>query len=254
MNKYSLAIIVAIVVAIITYLLTSAALRPRPSLNLSTAAGAAVIPLDVVSIHENSSSSPTINVEYPQFPSLTADFNAEISSTTLNKLSAFRQAVIENDAARKATDRGYQPAPIPPAAYSFIASWQSAQINNRFVSLVERYGSYTGGANGSQEISTFNYDAVKNRTIALPDLFASTTNYLSKISAAARDQLESSLAVTSAGHTPTAMIEAGTAPDLKNFQSFTFTDSSITFYFPKYAVAPGYFGEQQVTIAWNALK
>ena len=35
---------------------------------------------------------------------------------------------------------------------------------------------------------------------------------------------------------------------LENFSNFTFTDNSITVYFPKYAVAPGSFGEQEISI------
>ncbi|MBU6231186.1 DUF3298 domain-containing protein [Patescibacteria group bacterium] len=218
-------------------------------------AGAFVIPMDIVSIHEQASTSPTVMIEYPRFPTLSADLNSQIASTTLNGLADFRRMVAENDAARRATGRGYPPAPLSSMSdYSFLASWQPVQANSRYVSFIERYDSFSGGANENQTLQTFNYDVQAKKVIGLDDLLKSYLDYLSKISSIARERLDASLSVASDGHVPTQMIAAGTAPDPANFQYFTFTDSAITFYFPKYAVAPGVFGEQHVTIPFSDIK
>ncbi|MDE2037817.1 MAG: DUF3298 domain-containing protein [Patescibacteria group bacterium] len=215
-------------------------------------AGASVTPLDIVSMKEDASTSPSVSVEYPQFPSLPRALNDAIASATLSRLASFRTASAETEIAREAT--GGPSAALSPSDYSFIASWQPAQIGGRYVSFIERYDSYTGGANENQEVQTFAYDASAKRSLSLGDLFPGVPDYLAQISALSRQQLTGSLDQASAGYAPVSMIEAGTAPDPANFRYFTFTDDVVTIYFPKYAVAPGSFGEQHVTISRSSIK
>jgi len=254
--KKTTVVLIAIIVAIATFLLTSALLPREASAPTTKNApeGSVIIPMNIVSQREMSSSSPTISIEYPQFPSLSAALNDEIASATMSRLTEFRSNVADNEQARQATASEYPSAAIPMSEYSFLASWQPAQINSRYVSFVERYDSFSGGANENEELQTFNFDITANKDVALKDLFPSSPNYLNQVSQSAREQLASTLAQSSDGNTPTEMIDGGTTPDAANFKNFTFTDYSVTFYFPKYAVAPGSFGEQKVDMPKSAVK
>jgi hypothetical protein len=215
-------------------------------------AGSIIIPVSIVSLREDASSSPSVSVEYPQFPSLGADLNSAIASSTLGRLAYFRRTADENQIARQAT--GGASASLPPDAYSFTATWEPALIDPDQVSFIERYDSYTGGANEQQEVQTFNYDIPGHRLLSLADLFPGVPDYLDQISALAREQLTETMVQSSQGNAPTDMIDAGTQPTVQDFSDFTFTDNEVTFYFPKYAVAPGSFGEQRAVIGRDAIK
>ena len=49
--------------------------------------GSSVIPVSIIAMYEDASTSPSVNVEYPQFPSLSADFNADIASATMSRFN-----------------------------------------------------------------------------------------------------------------------------------------------------------------------
>jgi len=215
-------------------------------------AGASITPMTVVSIEEADPASPTVTIEYPQFPALPAALNSAIATATMSRLAQFRKSAAETMKARAAT--GDSAAVIPTSAYDFIATWQVSQINSRYVSLIERYDSYAGGANGNEELQTFNYDIARSRFVSLANLFPDAPNYLATVATMARSQLASSMNTASAGHAPLTMMDAGTAPTQSNFRNFTFTNALVTIYFPKYAVAPGSFGEQHVTIIRSSVK
>ena len=204
-------------------------------------------------IDEDASNTPSVAVEYPQFPALPADFNTTIAKSVNDRLADFRATVKDNDASRKATALPSELA-IPLSAYSFIATWEPIQVNNKYVSVIVRYDAYAGGANGDQELETFNYDVGANKILALVDLFPNSSDYLKQISVLVRKDLTASMDKASDGNVPTDMLNAGTEPTADNFMNFTFTDDAVTFYFPKYAVAPGSFGEQKATIARSLVK
>ena len=259
MKNHTVTVAIIVIIALAAFFITSSVItREAMAPTTSVPQGAVIIPVSVISLREAASTSPTITVEYPQFTSLPEDFNTEISSSTNGRLAEFRQSVIDNEAARKATDTTQPGSPasavIPESAYSFIASWEPAAINSRYVSFVMRYDSFSGGANENQDLQTYNFDLTKRAPIFLADLFGSSPNYLATISKLVRNDLKQSLSVASDGNTPTDMINAGTEPTVENFSDFTFTDYTVTFYFPKYAVAPGSFGEQKVTLPRSAIK
>jgi len=253
MKKHHWTIGLAIVFILILFVIFIA--RPRfanaPDHITNQLSETVVIPLSIVSIKENSSSSPTISIEYPQFTSLDT-LNKAISSVVMDRLAEFKKDASENKVARLATSD--PKANIPDDAYSFITDWQQTQINNHYISLVIRFDSYTGGANEIQELQTFNYDLYTHKIMTLSDLFPNKTNYLDTISTLSRTQLIDSLKAASNGDIQIDMLNSGTEPLIVNFQNFTFNDYSITFYFPKYAVAPGSFGEQHVSIPKSAIK
>lgn len=249
----SLIVILVLLIGLLTgiYFISAQYATPLTSATATQTAvsNTSTIPMQIVSIHETATFSPIVNVEYPQFSSLPAAWNKMIASSTTSRLANFRAEVASSEAARKAT--GDPLAELAPSAYSFIASWQPAQINGHYISFIERYDSYSGGANGHQELQTFNFDEKTGMMMTLADLFPNQTDWLTKLSALAKSQLTDTLTQASNGHLSQSILDDGTAPVADNFQNFTFTDYAITIYFPKYAVAPGVFGEQHVTIPRN---
>jgi hypothetical protein len=122
------------------------------------------------------------------------------------------------------------------------------------VSFIIRFDSYAGGANGNQEIQTFNYDISEHKIMTLADLFPGKTDYLTSIASTIRSQLAQTMSNNSNGNAPTDMLDAGTEPTIDNFKDFTFDHYTATFYFPKYAVAPGSFGEQHADILMSSIE
>lgn len=236
---------------------TSAELPPiihvyKSTKNESTTSSVSGIPVSVEGVSETASTGPSISVEYPQFPTLPSHFNNDIRSAVMDRLTEFRKIAAENDAVRRATAKKGEV--VRASDYSFVAKWQSAQINSRYVSFILRFDSYTGGANENQEIQTFNYDATSNKIMTVSDLLPGVSDTLGKMSAESRKQLIENLNKSSEGDAPIDQINSGTEPVFENFANFTFDDSVLKIYFPKYAVAPGSFGEQVVTIPINTIR
>lgn len=197
-----------------------------------------VVPLSVVAVHETASTSADIQIEYPQFISVAPEFSNLIASSVAQRLADFNDAVTDNQSARA----------LPMNTYSFIATWEPVQINAHYISFVIHFGTYTGGANGMQDVETYNYDLMAHREVTLADLFPADKDYLTTVSTAVRKDLSVSLRAASPGYQPEEQLNPGTTPKLENFRNFAFDRNTITFYFPKYAVAPGAFGEQKASM------
>lgn len=250
-------IIVVIAIGVIGYLswpknVEHPAASAPAAQNPVVQSGTTTLQVSVVTSKQNAPNAPSVSIEYPKFPALPADFNAAIAKAVNDRLADFKKESADNDAARRAT--ADPKAVITADDYSFIATWEAAQADSRYVSLIMRFDSYTGGANENQEIQTFNYDVVANKELSLADLFPQAPDYLKQISVLARAQLTDSLNKASEGNIQMDMLTAGTEPAAENFSDFTFTDQTFTLYFPKYAVAPGSFGEQHVTLPRSAVK
>ena len=240
-----LIIIAAVVGAVFFYVDKKTSAKP----SLSKPADQA--PVVTETIREQASTTPQIAVEYPQFPSLAADFNAAIKSSVLGRLAAFRQESAEAYRARTTTAPVDQH--ISPSDFNFIAKWEPAQISASHVSFIIRFDSYTGGANENQELQTFNYDVKTGKMLSISDI-ASRTDYLQVLSREARNQLTAHFKEVAGPNAPLDQMTASTTPDAGNFQNFTFTEKSVTIYFPKYSVAPGAFGEQKITLPLSEIE
>ncbi|MEA2715408.1 MAG: peptidoglycan-N-acetylglucosamine deacetylase [Candidatus Parcubacteria bacterium] len=230
---------------------TSPVTAERPPVKAATSKSET--PVTTVSVRENASTSPSVSIEYPKFPSLQDSWSAAIAEAVDARLTDFRQEVADNSGAREATKTAGG-ASAPLSTYSFLAKWEKAQVNDKYVSFIIRFDSYVGGANENQDVETFNYDIAAEKIMALSDLFPGTPDYLNKISALARTRLIASLKGQADGDVPIETVNAGTEPLPENFKNFTFTDADVTFYFPKYSVAPGAYGEQKAVIPRSALK
>lgn len=207
----------------------------------------------VFSIADDSQALYSLEGEYPQFPDLPVSFNDSIRSEVNGRLSEFIKNSEENWNAREATLPEEERTSVPDHPFFFGVRWDAEQLNDRFVSFVLRFDSFEGGANARQEMRTFNFDVRNGREISLGDLFPNDERYLNRISEYVREdlttQITDALAEGSGDGFLEEMIEKGTDPTVENLSNFVFNDRTITFYFPKYQVAPGVMGEQKSVMA-----
>jgi len=189
-----------------------------------------------------------ITGEYPVFTENLDELNARVEKDISNRVQEFKTQSDENweDTKKFHTSDGVVPE-FPNAPFTFTLQYAPQQINRNFVSFVINMEWFTGGANMAQDYATYNWDVQNNKPVSLKDLFIEDT-YLSDVSkyvkATLFDQFQAS--GIEEQYISKDMLDAGTAPIIENFLRFTFDDGSITFYFPKYQVAPGASGPQKV--------
>lgn len=191
--------------------------------------------------------STAIGGEYPQFKGLT-EYNSAIRQIIDERTADFKKNTEENYEARKALAKEQNSLPSFAApAYTLNFTWSPQQINNTYISFLIRINAFEGGANELQDIVTFNYDVQNRRPLSLESLFPDDPSYLDTISTYVKgDLIGQFTSEIGEGYVPTDFINEGAAPTLDNFSRFTFDDSVVIFYFPKYQVAPGSYGEQRV--------
>jgi len=214
------------------------------------------LPLNIESIQE-SDSFFSIQAEYPQFQTADPNFNQEIATLISGKIDSFKKESLDNWKARLDTMPADEPVPKDPEQpFEFIASWQAAQLNNTYLSLVIKIYYFTGGAHGNEEIHAFNYDIVKKKKIAIEDFFVSSPEALNKISRISAQDITSQLQSRQwkIDDNLKEMLNQGTAPVFDNFKNFNFDTYNLIIYFQRYQVAPGAVGSLTVTISRQILQ
>jgi hypothetical protein len=216
------------------------------------------VPMDVISINDASSSQLyKVEGEYPQFGNASGSFNGAITDFVGSNLAQFKSDSEANQQARIATAPSGTSYELPPQSYYFSSSWEPEQINDNYISIIVRLDYFNGGANETQLLKTFNYDVTKGKIMTLADLFPGVPDYLQQISQLAIQELTSSLTNTAQqplDASSQSMLQTGATPTADNYANFTFNDDVVNFYFPKYQVAPGVFGEQKVGIVRSTIK
>jgi hypothetical protein len=193
-----------------------------------------------------------ITGNYPQVMGL-PEFNTRIEQFVVPSLEEFKKSAKVNFDARQATaPAGAVKSEFPDKPFDFSVQWEAAQTNLDYISLIVRVDYFNGGANFISQLKTFNYNVKERRNVALADFFSSDPDYLQKISSYSRKQLAQTLAAGQIKADDPILL-AGTEPKIENFQNFTFNESFITFYWSKYGVAPGSFGEQTVFLPLNQI-
>ena len=208
------------------------------------------LPVKIHSIRE-SDSFFYVQAEYPEFLAASDDFNHEIAALISDKISGFKEQFTDNWKARLDTVPAGNPLPEnPERPFPFIASWGSAQLNTQYLSLVIKIYYFSGGAHGSEEIHTFNYDMLQKKKIRIKDFFDSSEEALKSISKISAEDITSQLKSTGWKDDDTLkeMINQGTAPTFENFKNFNFDPQGLTIYFQRYQVAPGAAGSLTVRI------
>lgn len=121
--------------------------------------------------------------------------------------------------------------------------FEVAQYNEHLVTVVFDQYCFTGGAHGNTQFVNAVMDLKQNRIRTLTDFFQG--NPLASIQTPVREQLKTQIDFND-------FIEDGTAT-LKDFEVFSLNDSTITFYFTPYQVAPYAYGSQKVSLPLHSL-
>lgn len=200
--------------------------------------------LYITSNKESSDKMYNTDIAYPIFDGLDT-LNKEIENFVSTKIENFKKESKDNWLAISKTTPESERKEFPEKPFYMSIKWEPKEINKEYISIMIRSYAFVGGANGQQELKTFNFDISKNQNIKLSDLFNNDKNYLNKISQYSFDQLNSSLNING-DDVLMDMIKSGINPIESNFINFTRDGKTIEFYFQKYQVAPGYYGEQKV--------
>lgn len=120
-------------------------------------------------------------------------------------------------------------------------SWSSGTLDGM---IVQEYA-FTGGAHGGVSIAPFMYDEA-GHDLRLEDLFVDGAPYVERIAQAVVPRLKADLETNQIFNQE--MFDAGTKADEGNYMLFSLDDSSITFYFNQYQVAPYAAGIRQVAV------
>jgi len=214
------------------------------------------LPVNIQSIQE-SDSFFRVQAEYPQFQTAGPDFNQEITTLISGKIDSFKKESMDNWKARLDTMPADKPVPQnPEQPFEFIASWEAAQLNNEYLSLVIKIYYFSGGAHGNEEICAFNYDMLQEKKIRIEDFFDSPQEALKKISKISAQDIMSQLQSRGwrTDDNLKEMVNQGTAPVFENFRNFNFDSHNLIIYFQRYQVAPGAAGSLTVTISKQALE
>lgn len=195
-----------------------------------------------------------IDVKYPEYSGVSAEFNAKIKQAAIGYIDEFKAAATADRQAR--LDTASTPAERTdiinnPWKYGYGVGYTPVQTNEQYVSLLMHQNGFEGGAHGYDVIHTFNYDVPNQKELTLADMFPNDSNYLQTLSTTSREQLKAKLGEW---YSEEMLIE-GTTPTLENFSEFTFTNpdlnsgqSMITIYFQQYQVGPYAIGQQTVEI------
>jgi len=214
-----------------------------------------ILSVSVMSVNETTDLY-NIKAEYPQFNGISPEFNKKISSLMEEKIATFKKDSLDNWEARKATATLEFPVPDKPEElFVYQANWTPAQINNKYISVVLNIYFFSGGAHGSEEIYTFNYDVVNKEEITIEKLLGSQES-LEKISDMAKAYIiafQKSQGIEM-DEFLTQMVNEGAGPAYSNYQYFTFNANNIVFYFQRYQVAPGSAGSFTFPVDKGILK
>lgn len=122
--------------------------------------------------------------------------------------------------------------------------------NDDFVSLNFSNYVFEGGAHGSTNISSINYDLKTNRQLKLADVFEPNSNYLKTISEYSIADLKPRLSEMS----DEDWIKKGAEANEENYETWNLTKKGLMITFNAYQVAAYAAGPQTVIIPYDKLK
>lgn len=134
---------------------------------------------------------------------------------------------------------------------AFYVDWRLDQNSRECVSVLLTAYSYTGGANGQDQLASFTWDKKSQSLISLEQVLPSIVSppSLQSLAEFCRSQLRETIGVDDDGFLE-EMLELGTDPVPENYQVFTLSNLGATVYFTKYQVAPGSYGIQEVFLPY----
>lgn len=169
-----------------------------------------------------------INISYPRAGNPVAD--AELAIWAREQASAFTQSV------------SLIPTP-PPVPYELFITYETLASSSRVISIVFFISTSMGGTHPEPGMATFVYDRRDGRRLSYGNLFTSQEGLVRAFSEICKKSLTEQLGDRAITH----MLEAGTAPDMANFDLFAVVQNGIRIYFPPYQAAP--YNEGYLTVA-----
>jgi hypothetical protein len=219
-------------------------------------------------IIENNPEDPytVLNIKYPSFKQADISFNLKIENFVLSQIEEHRNIGKESWIGRFNTldgnDNQIDNVPTEEEKFGFTFDPIIIQSNKDYISFILRYGGYSGGAHGYENIVSFNYDVKNKKDVSLANLFSFKDDYLKYLSETSGNILTKRFATISEedkeNYSPeilrqyvqsiVSMIEDGTEPKEDNFKVFTFTPEKVKIYFAQYQVGPYVIGMPEVEI------
>lgn len=223
--------------------------RNKPVSKPVTQPGIEVTPLTAIKDTEGTPYA-TVSVEYPLFDADNIVLNNAIKIYIKNTLAEFKKNSEENWKARVATadkEQAIHEFPDENEKMEIVIKWKSAHMDTTNISILFEVYQFSGGAHGSTVLKSFNFDVKNHKLMTIADLYPGDPNYLEEVSRQAISLL-GEMYMHSSTETTEEDIKRGAGEDPKNFDTFTFTEDSITLYFQQYQVGPYVLGTPSITI------
>lgn len=131
----------------------------------------------------------------------------------------------------------------PPIPYGLTITYETETAPSGIVSVIFFISTSMGGAHPEPGLATFVYTPKDGRRLSYSDIFMNAEGLLEAFSTVCRASLAEQL-----GNRAVAdMLEAGTEPDVVNFDLFALTKEGLRIYFPPYQAAP--YSEGYLTVS-----
>ena len=148
----------------------------------------------------------------------------------------------------------------------YMQSFRIARADEALLAFVVEQYRNTGNT-GSDDVTGYTFDRSTGEELTLTDFFVDDS-YLARLSDLTRAQLiqrytnetgdmsfDSDAAKQEYLDNMQSMVEAGTTPEAKNFDGLVFqADNSVLIVFDKYQVAPGAWGNPEITVPLDAIQ
>lgn len=175
-----------------------------------------------------------ITISYPQAGNPVAD--AELAIWAREQAAAF-------------TDSVRMIPMLPAVPYELSISYETIRASSRVISIVFFIGTSMGGVHPEPGMATFVYDKRDGRRLTYGDLLMNQEGLVETLSTYCRAALAEQLG----DRALKSMLEAGTEPNMSNFDLFVLSPGGIRIYFPPYQAAPYSEGYLNVTIPLSKL-
>lgn len=200
----------------------------------------------------------TIDIEYPEVTGAVdnrfAKFNQEAKDLVTKQIATFKKA--QADAAKFAAQTTSPPetSTLSGLASDLGGGYTIAIANDNLISIQYDIGGYSAGAaHDNSNSSVLNYDLKADKVLKLADLFKPDAKYLQAISAYCINDLKKQ-SKKNGNSLPDEMIQAGAAPNVRNYRSWTISKKGLAITFDAYQVGPYVSGPQSVVVPYAALK
>ena len=120
-----------------------------------------------------------------------------------------------------------------------------------YISIVLYISYFEGGAHPNYEIKTINYNKKNKTYITIDNLINKDKDLLIKLSTYTREYLSNNNMFKE--EIIYNMMIQGTAPLKDNYKYLNLSNEGLIIYFPRYQIAPYYYGDYKITIPYNYL-